>query len=171
MVHTDVERLNGCSAGTGYSTCVHACSCFDSSVFGWCVKMMTKLMRSWNICACWGGADATLILACSQAWSFVLWRIWPCDNAELVMCFRSGPFSILGGQGLSTKNLVRAKKMLGGGGSGGRGGKRRIYGGKIPWKHARNWRIQEAWDWGPPSFTIIAVEVLTRTVVNRSAVC
>ena len=41
------------------------------------------------------------------------------------MCFRNGPFSSLGTQGLSRRTLVRAKKRLGGGGRGGRGGKRR----------------------------------------------
>ena len=34
------------------------------------------------------------------------------------MCFRSGSFSILGGQGVNTKNLVKARKKLGGEGQG-----------------------------------------------------
>ena len=75
-----------------------------------CLGVVLRWWRTYVVmktsCACWGSADATLILA------------WPCDNAELVMCVTSGPFSSLGTQGLSTRNLVRAKKRLGGGGEG-----------------------------------------------------
>ena len=143
MVHTDVEWLNGCSAGTGYNTCIHACCCF------WFISVWVDVLRWWqNFTRSWKHLRVLRRCRCNTYPLRVLRRealsygVFDHVTTQSWRCFRSGSFSILGGQGLNTKNLVRAQKMLGGGGERGKRREEKYIWGqrKIPWKHARNWR-------------------------------
>ena len=155
--------------------CAKASCCFDSPLFGCCVKMMTSLWCYENVCACWSSADATLILACSQAWGFVLWRVLTMCQCRVGDVFQKWAVFKFRSSGLEHEKLGWGQNN-GGWRGGGRGKMREekdIWGiWVIPQEHARSWRIQERWrDWRPPFFTIITVEILTRNVNEQTCRC